>query len=119
MGALQDDLFRLRPALDNPLRVSRAHPLVAQGIIRLTVAKDLAATRTISLANPSTYLGHCDGCPDVCGVALVGADAMAGSHERDSATTPARRRDHYHNPRARQMHLWLPNEERATKHATV
>lgn len=68
MGTIQDELFRLRPTIDNPLRASRAHPLVVAGIIRLTVTRDLATDRTISLANPSTYLGHCSGCQDLCGV---------------------------------------------------
>lgn len=91
MGAIQDELFHLRPALDNPLRATGTHPLVLQGVIRLVVAKDLGTDRTISLENPSTYLGHCTGCPDVCGLALVDGNAGPGP---------------YRNPRARQVPLW-------------
>lgn len=68
MKAIQDELFTLRPTLDNPLRVPSTHPLVASGAIRLTAMKDLSSKRTISLANQSTYIGHCAGCPDVCGI---------------------------------------------------
>lgn len=80
MATIQDDLFTLRPTLDNPLRVPRTHPLVLAGTIRLSVVKDLETERTISLVNRSTYLGHCSACPDVCGVALVGSKATVGSH---------------------------------------
>ncbi len=68
MIATQKELFTLRPTLDNPLRVPRTHPLVVAGIIRVTRMKDLSTERTISLANKETYVGHCAGCPDVCGI---------------------------------------------------
>lgn len=86
MGAIQDGLFRLKPTLDNPLRVSRDYPLVVQDIIRLVVMKDLTAERTISLENPATYIGRCEGCPDLCGI-------------------PPRSSEH-RDPLARQLHLW-------------
>lgn len=66
MKTVQDGLFQLRPTLDNPLRVPRTHKLVVAGVIKLTVTKDLESQRTISIANPNTYIGHCAGCPDVC-----------------------------------------------------
>lgn len=69
MKSIQDELFTLRPTLDNPLRAPMNHPLVVAGVIRLTKIKDLESERTISLANKSTYIGHCAGCPDVCGIA--------------------------------------------------
>jgi hypothetical protein len=68
MGEIQAALFTLRPTLDNPLRAPRNHPLAVAGIIRLSLVKDLSSERTISLANQSTYVGHCAGCPDVCGI---------------------------------------------------
>lgn len=71
MGAVQDELFRLTPTLDNPLRVTSTHHLVTRGVIRMSAVKDLAAMRLISLENPATYLGHCGECPDVCGLSLV------------------------------------------------
>ncbi len=92
MKVIQDDLFTLRPTLDNPLRVPRNHPLVVAGVIRVTLVKDLESERTISLSNPSTYVGHCAGCPDVCGVT------------RDS-TAP------YHPSNPRQLRLWPPAKQ--------
>lgn len=71
MGMIQDELFRLPFMLDNPLRVSASHWLVRDGIIRLTKIKDLNAVRTISLANPNTYLGHCNSCSELCGVGMT------------------------------------------------
>lgn len=68
MKAIQTELFELRPTLDNPLRAPMNHPLVVAGVIRLTKMKDLESERTISLVNSSTYIGHCAGCPDVCGL---------------------------------------------------
>lgn len=68
MAAIQSDLFTLRPTLDNPLRAPLNHPLATAGVIRLTKMKDLGSERTISLTNPSTYVGHCASCPDVCGI---------------------------------------------------
>ena len=75
-----------------------------RGIIRLTVTADLATERTISLANPLTYLGHCDNCPDVCGVALVGEDAIPGSHRGSTERPPSV--NEYHHPVAPQAALW-------------
>lgn len=68
MKAIQDELFTLRPTLDNPLRAPGTHSLAIAGVIRLTVMKDLGTERKISLANSETYVGHCAGCPDVCGI---------------------------------------------------
>jgi hypothetical protein len=73
MRAIQNELFTLKPSLDNPLRVPRTHPLVTSGTIKLSVVQDLETERTISLVNKSTYLGHCSQCPDVCGITLTGA----------------------------------------------
>lgn len=71
MALVQDELFRFRPIIDNPLRISRGHSLVVSRMVRLNVVKDLATYRTVSLFNPSTYLGHCSHCPEACGLALV------------------------------------------------
>jgi hypothetical protein len=71
MGATQDGLFRLAPTLDNPLRLSQSHQLVTGGLVRVSRVRDLGSLRYISLANHSTYLGHCRDCPDLCGIALT------------------------------------------------
>lgn len=71
MAAIQRRLFTLSPIIDNPLRVTRSHPLVQAGVIRLRVVRDLTAKRTVSIADESAYVGHCDGCPDQCGLTLM------------------------------------------------
>jgi hypothetical protein len=70
LAAIQDRLLSLSPMIDNPLRVPRTHPLVRAGVIRLTVVWDLNSSRTVSLVNKDTYLGHCDRCPDMCGMTI-------------------------------------------------
>lgn len=91
MAEVQSSLFTLRPTLDNPLRAPRTHPLVVAGIMRLTVTLDLGSERTISLANSETYVGHCAGCPDVCGIT-------------DRSPT-------YQPPNPRQLSLWPPAQQ--------
>jgi hypothetical protein len=68
MKATQAELFRLLPTIDNPLRASNSHPLVKTGVIILSKVKDISSERTISLENKETYVGHCAGCADVCGL---------------------------------------------------
>lgn len=70
MAKIQEEIFLLNPTLDNPLRVNNTHSLVTSGIINLTKAKDLASMRTVSLMNPSTYLGHCESCSELCGISF-------------------------------------------------
>lgn len=71
LAAIQDRLFSLSPVIDNPLRVARTHPLVQAGVIRLKVVRDLSSKRTISVYDDETYVGHCDGCPDQCGLSSL------------------------------------------------
>ena len=104
MGAIQDDLFTWRPTLDNPLRVPATYPLAVSGIIRLSMVQDINTVRSVSLANKSTYLGRCSGCSDLCGLSLVGDSAIPPSHEARVERPQAKP---YHNPNARQLHLWL------------
>lgn len=74
MALIQKRLFAMPYVIDNPLRVPRTHPLVVQGIIKLTVMRDLKSMRTISIAQPNTYVGNCAGCPDKCGLSSIAAD---------------------------------------------
>jgi hypothetical protein len=71
MNDIQNRLLKLPFVIDNPLRVPATHHLVTDGIIRLTVQKDLNSLRTISIANPETYTGPCEGCPDKCGLSSI------------------------------------------------
>lgn len=69
---VQQRLFALVPMIDNPLRTTSTHPLVRAGVMRLRKVKDLAGERTVSIATGSkTYLGHCGGCSDLCGLGLL------------------------------------------------
>lgn len=71
MAAVQERLFSLRPIIDNPLRVTRTHPLVQSGVIRVQVVQDLASMRTVSIARADAYVGHCGACPDQCGLSSM------------------------------------------------
>ena len=72
MAAVQRRLMAYEPMIDNPLRVPMNHDLVRSGVIKVRKVKDLASIRTISIAPESkTYLGHCSGCSELCGVGLV------------------------------------------------
>jgi hypothetical protein len=71
MNRVQRRLLSLSPMIDNPLRADKSHQLVKSGVIKLTKIHDLNSIRTISLENKSTYLGHCDTCPDICGLSTI------------------------------------------------
>jgi len=70
MAVTQDRLFALKNVIDNPLRIPRTHDLFRRGVLRLSSVKDLDSVRTVSLAKPDTYLGHCRDCPDQCGLSV-------------------------------------------------
>jgi len=72
LAAVQDYLFSLRPLIDNPLRIPMTHGLVQRGIVRVRAVRDLATARSMSLARPDSYVGHCGTCPDRCGLAFCG-----------------------------------------------
>lgn len=72
LGQIQDSLFELRPAIDNPLRVTFGHPLAIGGIINVVRVQDMVARQWVSIQNPASYIGFCDKCPDVCGIAASG-----------------------------------------------
>ena len=68
MAVIQDELWKLPSVLDNPLRVTSSHPLVASGAIETSLLLDLGDDPvSISLERSDTYLGHCSACPDLCG----------------------------------------------------
>jgi len=74
MAATQDRLFDLHPMIDNPLRVPSTHGFVRCGIIHTREVSDFLGTRTVSIAHRDAYVGHCDACPDKCGVAFAPVD---------------------------------------------
>jgi hypothetical protein len=72
LAATQRRLFSRKPVIDNPLRAPRTHPLVQAGVIRLRIVRDLNAKRTVSINDEAAYVGHCDSCPDQCGLSSTG-----------------------------------------------
>lgn len=73
MATIQDRLFNEHAhIIDNPLRVPRTHRLVDNGVIRVRMMSDLNSMCNISLARNNTYVGKCDQCPDLCGIASCG-----------------------------------------------
>jgi hypothetical protein len=70
MNAIQEKLFELRPVIDNPLRIPATDKRVISGDIVAEKMIDMTASTSISLHNKKTYIGHCNNCPDQCGVTL-------------------------------------------------
>lgn len=70
LDAIQRELFTHGPVIDNPLRIPASDPRVTRGDIIVEKRKDLDAVISISIANKETYIGHCDQCPDQCGLTI-------------------------------------------------
>jgi hypothetical protein len=69
---IQARLMNYPLAIDNPLRVNGGHEQVARGLIKIRKVVDLIAVRNISIPEISkTYLGHCNGCSELCGLGMV------------------------------------------------
>jgi len=62
-------LLSIGPLIDNPLRVSPKNPRVTGGDIIATRRRDSIGGGTlVSIHSKDVYLGHCNSCPDQCGV---------------------------------------------------
>ena len=73
MAAIQERLFKHEFIIDNPLRIPANHVLVQSGAVKVRKVVDLIAVRTISIPEESkTYVGHCDGCTELCGMGIEG-----------------------------------------------
>jgi len=72
LADIQDRLLSQRHVIDNPLRIPTNHELVVSGVVRVHARRDLATVRMVSVARDDTYIGHCDMCPEKCGVAFCG-----------------------------------------------
>jgi hypothetical protein len=71
MARIQERLMKHDVVIDNPLRVNQSHEFVKSGLIKTRKVIDLIAVRDISIKEDSkTYLGHCDGCTELCGVSM-------------------------------------------------
>ena len=69
----QNRLMKHKLLIDNPLRIPASHRLVQSEVVKVRKVLDLIAVRTISLpAESKTYVGHCNGCSELCGMGLNG-----------------------------------------------
>lgn len=73
MAEVQARLMKYEHVIDNPLRIPASYELVKSGVIRIRKVQDLIAVRTISMPeNSKTYVGHCNGCSELCGLGMTG-----------------------------------------------
>ena len=69
MNMIQDQLVDNDRVIDTVFRPSASNPLVSSGVINVEKIKFLGATMLASLRDKGAYVGRCDTCPDMCGVA--------------------------------------------------
>jgi len=65
---IQEDLLINENIIDNVLRFPKSHILVKKNIINVNKHKYLKSFVYASKANPNTYFGYCNSCPDKCGI---------------------------------------------------
>jgi hypothetical protein len=68
LHAIQAELLKAGPHIDNPLRIPKSDPRVTAGDILVIKRKDLDGETYISVNDENVYLGHCNNCPDQCGL---------------------------------------------------
>lgn len=65
---VQEELLRLVPCIDNPLRIPASDQRVIDGhLIVDRIAEAVGGGKSVSLHKPDVYLGKCVGCSDQCG----------------------------------------------------
>lgn len=72
LQSVQENLFRHGPVIDNPLRIPSDNNRVKRGDIKTDKHFDLNRKTSVSLFNRRTYLGHCSGCKEQCGLNFLG-----------------------------------------------
>lgn len=68
LNQIQENLFANDDVLDTVFRTTKRHPLVKSGVILVQEAKFLGTRQMASKHNSNTYMGHCKGCNQDCGV---------------------------------------------------
>jgi hypothetical protein len=63
-------LFTHKPVIDTVFRPSRGNRFVSDGIINVQKGLFLGKQCDVSKRDKEAYLGHCKGCPELCGVNL-------------------------------------------------
>lgn len=56
--------------------------LVVRGVVLVKRVRDLATIRTMSLANPETYVGHCSACHEKCGLSSRQPNHAQPAHDQ-------------------------------------
>lgn len=85
---VQDELLKLLPMIDNPLRIPATDRRVLDGhLIVDRVAGAVGGGKTISLHNPGVYLGHCAGCIDQCGAHMNTDIEMTEAKQNDDVSS--------------------------------
>ena len=70
LSKIQDELFKYKPIIDNPLRISKDDKRVYSGDIVIKLVENINTKSSISIFNKNAYIGECSACPDQCGLTL-------------------------------------------------
>ena len=68
MARVQAELFANDATIDTVFRPNKRNPLVTDGVINVNRAKFMNGLHLVSKNNPSTYLGKCSTCHEMCGL---------------------------------------------------
>ena len=74
MAKVQAELFRNDATLDTVFRPGKKNPLVLDGVINVARSKFMDGMALASKHNPSTYLGKCSTCHEMCGLNIKPAE---------------------------------------------
>ena len=70
LAEIQDKLFKNTKIIDNPLRIFKTHHFITNKLLRVKKIQDLNSQVYMSKFNDKTYIGHCQNCPEKCGINL-------------------------------------------------
>lgn len=72
IDGIQRNLFSYSPIIDNPLRLPSKDIRVLSGDILTQKRPDINSnsTMSISIFSKNVYVGKCENCPDICGIAF-------------------------------------------------
>lgn len=70
LSKIQDELFKHKPIIDNPLRIPKGDKRVCSGDIIVKLVENINTKASISIFNKDAYIGKCYTCPDQCGLTL-------------------------------------------------
>jgi hypothetical protein len=86
-AAVQHELLKLSPMIDNPLRIPATDQRVIDGhLVVSRIAAAVGGGKSVSLHKPDVYLGKCVGCEDQCGAHM---ETIEEKKSRKSKAAPA------------------------------